>query len=91
MQKGLQFKTKQSGLSALSPFSHAFLQVWQQKLAVEGTYGGDIGENILHHLHRECAFPCLLHQLGTKHLHNRAKEEDVCKYHKLFIVVFCTC
>lgn len=70
-------KTEQINLSTLSPFSHAFLQVWQQKLAVERIDGGDIGEDVLHHLHREHAFSCLLHQLGTKHLHNRAKEEGV--------------
>lgn len=67
----------QSCLSVLSPLSHAFLQVWQQKLAVEGIDGGDIGEDVFHHLHRERAFSCLLHQLGTKHLHNRVKEENV--------------
>lgn len=44
-----------------SPFSHAFLQIWKQKLAVKGVDGGDIGEDVLHHIHRECPFICLLH------------------------------
>lgn len=51
-----------------SPFSHAFLQVREQELAVEGVDGGDVGENVLHHLHGERSFTCLLHQLGTEHL-----------------------
>lgn len=68
----------------LSPFAHAFLQVWQQKLAVEGIDGGDIGEDVLHHFQRERAFSCLLHQRVIKHLHNRAKEEFIS-----FIIVFC--
>lgn len=37
------------------PFSHAFLQVRQQELAVEGVDGGDVGEDVLHHIHWECA------------------------------------
>lgn len=44
-----------------SPFSHAFLQVRKQKLAVEGVDGGDVREDVLHHLHRERPFIRLLH------------------------------
>lgn len=81
-------KTEQITLSTLSPFSHASLQVWQQKLAVEGIDGGDIGEDVLHHLQRERAFSCLVHQLDTKLLHNNRPRRRVSVNIKLFRVVF---
>lgn len=36
---------------------------------MEGVDGGDVGEDVLHHVHRERALQSLLHQLGTEHLH----------------------
>lgn len=50
------------------PFPHAFLQIRKQKLAVEGVDGGDVGEDVLHHIQRESAFIRLLHHLGAEHL-----------------------
>lgn len=59
-----------------SPFAHAFLQVGQQKLAVKGVDGGDVGEDVLHHLYGERAFICLLHELGAENLRSRWQRDD---------------
>lgn len=53
-------------LSCNLPFPHAFLQSRKQKLAVKGMDGGDVGEDVLHHFHRESAFVRLLHHLSTE-------------------------
>lgn len=55
------------------PFSHAFFQVRQKELAVEGINGRDVGKDFHHHIHGECVFSCLFYQLGIKHLHSRAR------------------
>lgn len=44
-----------------SPFSHALLQIREQKLTVEGVNGGDVGEDVLHNVDRERPLVCLLH------------------------------
>lgn len=59
-----------------SPLAHALLQVGQQELAVKGVDGGDVGEDVLHHLHRERAFICLLHELGAENLRCRWQQGD---------------
>lgn len=48
-------------LDGRSPFSHALLQIREKKLAVEGVNGGDVGEDVLHHVDRERPLVCLLH------------------------------
>lgn len=35
---------------------------------MEGVDGGDVGEDVLHHLHWKRAFVGLLHQLGAENL-----------------------
>lgn len=59
-----------------SPFTHALLQVGQQKLAVKGVDGGDVGEDVLHHLHWESAFIGLLHQLDAENLKSRRQQDE---------------
>lgn len=51
-----------------SPFSHAFLQIWKQELAVKSVNGGDVGEDVLHYVHRKCSLVGFLHQLCTENL-----------------------
>ncbi len=40
------------------PFSHAFFQVRQKELAVEGINGRDVGKDVFHHIHGEHVFSC---------------------------------
>lgn len=51
---------------------------------MEGIDGGDIGEDVLYHFHRERAFSCLLHQLLIEHLRKKAEEGDACKYQDIY-------
>ncbi len=42
----------------VSPFCHAFLQVRQKELAVEGINGRDVGKDVFTHIHWERVFSC---------------------------------
>ena len=53
---------------------HALLQVGQEELAVEGVNGGDVGEEVPHHLQGEGALGRLFRQTGAEHLRRNQEE-----------------